>query len=76
VGQGPGYWNDLDMLMVGYKQLKEWENPQTFQECPLRRPILFWPLIRFVLEFCTVLSAVHGSGFPVQVPLPDVALRW
>ncbi len=30
---GPGYWNDLDFLMVGYKELKAWEQPQTLQEC-------------------------------------------
>ena len=29
---GLGYWNDMDMLMVGYKELKAWEKPQTLQE--------------------------------------------
>ena len=29
---GPGYWNDLDMLMIGYKLLKAWEPRQTLQE--------------------------------------------
>ena len=27
-----GYWNDLDFLMVGYKELKRWEVPQTLEE--------------------------------------------
>ena len=27
-----GYWNDLDFLMVGYKELKDWEDPQTLEE--------------------------------------------
>eukprot|EP00037_Helgoeca_nana_P028387 m.333816 g.333816 ORF g.333816 m.333816 type:complete len:207 (+) comp27744_c0_seq4:1297-1917(+) len=29
---GPGYWNDLDLLMVGYKQLKAWEPRQSLPE--------------------------------------------
>jgi hypothetical protein len=29
---GPGYWNDLDFLMVGYKELKDWEDRQTLAE--------------------------------------------
>ena len=29
---GPGYWNDLDMLMIGYKLLKAWEPRQTLAE--------------------------------------------
>ena len=29
---GPGYWNDLDMLMIGYKLLKAWEPRQTLEE--------------------------------------------
>lgn len=51
---GPGYWNDMDMLMVGYKELKEWENPQTLQEyrsqmslfAVLAAPLLFSADIR------------------------------
>ena len=29
---GPGYWNDLDQLMIGYKLLKAWEPRQTLAE--------------------------------------------
>eukprot|EP00040_Diaphanoeca_grandis_P031971 m.192563 g.192563 ORF g.192563 m.192563 type:complete len:487 (-) comp32473_c0_seq1:39-1499(-) len=29
---GPGYWNDIDFLMVGYKQLKAWEPRQSNTE--------------------------------------------
>jgi len=29
---GPGYWNDMDFLMVGYKELKKWEPRQSAAE--------------------------------------------
>lgn len=50
----PGYWNDLDFLMIGYKELKAWEPRQTLQEyrsqyslfCILAAPLIFSADIR------------------------------
>ena len=69
---GPGYWNDMDMLMVGYKQLKEWENPQTLQEyrsqmslfAVLASPLLFSADIRGTQNGTYVgHNGVHHSTF-------------
>jgi len=56
---GPGYWNDLDMLMVGFKLLKAWEPRQTLAEyrsqyslfAILAAPLIFSADIRGTEEF-------------------------
>ena len=56
---GPGYWNDLDMLMVGYKLLKKWEPRQTLAEyrsqyslfAVLAAPLIFSADIRGTEDF-------------------------
>lgn len=56
---GPGYWNDLDMLMVGYKLLKAWEPRQTLAEyrsqyslfAILAAPLIFSADIRGTEEY-------------------------
>jgi alpha-galactosidase len=56
---GPGYWNDLDMLMIGYKLLKAWEPRQTLAEyrsqyslfAILAAPLIFSADIRGTEEY-------------------------
>ena len=56
---GPGYWNDLDCLMVGYKLLKKWEPRQTLEEyrsqyslfVVLAAPLIFSADIRGTEDF-------------------------
>ena len=56
---GPGYWNDMDMLMIGYKLLKAWEPRQSLTEyrsqyslfAVLAAPLIFSADIRGTEDF-------------------------
>jgi hypothetical protein len=74
---GPGYWNDLDFLMVGWKELKEWETPQTLAEyrsqfslfAILAAPLIFSADIRGTQNGTFIgHNGVHHSTFNGWTP--------
>ena len=73
---GPGYWNDMDMLMVGFKALKAWQPRQGVEEyrsqislfAVLAAPLIFSADIRGT----TALNLPTVDGTNATAPITSV----
>jgi alpha-galactosidase len=62
VAAGPGYWNDLDFLMVGYKELKKWQPRQSAAE--YRSQFSLFAVLAAPLMFSADIRGTMGYNRP------------